>query len=66
MKKAKRFKVKYVSDKPSAYLEKNRIYDAFYPLDVDGEHVIAVEIEDTDDPGAYAFPANEFEIIEQN
>lgn len=63
-KRAKRFKVRYISDNPSGWVKKGQIYDAFYPLDVTGKYVIAVEIEDTDDPGAYAFPAKDFEIIE--
>ena len=64
MTKVKYVKVKCIAEKPSIYLEKGKVYDAFRPLD-DGRGLFwAIRIEDDDEPGFFAFPAKDFEIVE--
>lgn len=64
-KMTKTYKAKYVSDIPSIFLKKDEIYEVYYPLDDPGKRFLAVYLEDMDEPGDYAVPANRFEIIEE-
>lgn len=61
----KRFKAKYISDVHSIFLKKGEIYEVYYPLDDPGKKWLAFYLEDFDEPGDYAVPANRFEIIEE-
>lgn len=58
----KKFKAKYISDIPSIFLEKGKVYDVFQPKD--DKRFLAVMLEDIEEPGYYAIPADSFEIIE--
>lgn len=61
----KTFKVKYISDKKSIFFKKGEMYDAFLPGDNQSGNVYAFHIEDMDEPGDYALPADRFEVIEE-
>lgn len=61
----KTFKVKYISDKKSIFFKKGEIYDAFLPCDNQSGNVYAFHIEDLDEPGDYALPADRFEVVEE-
>ena len=57
------FKVKYISDKKSIFFKKGGIYDAYLPKDNKSGRFFAFRIEDMDEPGDYALPADRFEVI---
>ena len=57
------FKVKYISNKKSIYFKKGFIYNAFLPKDNPSGNIYASFIEDAEEPGEYALPANRFEIL---
>lgn len=61
----KMVKVRYIAEKPSIYLEKGEVYDAFRPLDDRRGLFWAIWIEDDDEPAYYGFPAKDFEIVEE-
>lgn len=61
----KTFKVKYISDKKSIFFKKGEMYDAFLPSDNQSGNVFAFHIDDMDEPGDYALPADRFEVIEE-
>lgn len=61
----KKYKAKYVSDIRSIFLKKGEVYEVYYPLDDPGKRFLAAHLEDMDEPGDYAVPANRFEIIEE-
>lgn len=61
----KKIKVKYISDKKSIFFQKGKVYEAHFPKDNQSGNVFAFYLEDMDEPGEYALPANRFEVIEQ-
>lgn len=61
----KTFKVKYISDKKSIFFKKGNVYEAFLPKDNQSGNVFAFHIEEMDEPGDYALPADRFEIIDE-
>ena len=58
-------KAKYISNKPSIFLKKGEIYDVYFPVDDNSKRFLAVYLEDMDEPGYYAVPAERFEIIDE-
>lgn len=62
----KKFRAKYVSKISSVFLKQGEIYDVYYPLDDSGKRFLAVYLEDMDEPGDYAVPADRFEIVEED
>lgn len=60
----KTFKVIYISDKPSIFFKKGKVYEAYLPKDNPSGKIYAFHIEDMDEPGDYALPADRFEVIE--
>ena len=60
----KTFKVIYISDKHSIFFEKGKVYEAYLPKDNQSGKIYAFHIEDIDEPGDYALPADRFEVIE--
>lgn len=65
MKRAKRIKVRFVSDTFCIYLKKGEVYEAFRPLDDPKGKWFGIYIEEDDDPGDYAFPSEWFEVVEE-
>ena len=61
----KSLKVKYISDIKSIFFKKGEVYDAYIPKDDKSGRFFAFYLEDMDEPGIYALPANRFEIIEE-
>ncbi len=61
----KMFKVKYISDKKSIFFKKGNVYEAFLPEDNQSGNIFAFHIEEMDEPGDYALPADRFEIIDE-
>lgn len=61
----KTFKVKYISDKKSIFFKKGEVYEAFLPSDNQSGNIFAFHIEEMDEPGDYALPADRFEIIDK-
>lgn len=61
----KTFKVKYISDKKSIFFKKGEVYEAFLPKDNQSGNIFAFHIEEMDEPGDYALPADRFEIIDE-
>lgn len=59
----KTFKVRYISDKKSIFFKKGEVYNAFLPKDNQSGKFFAFHIEDMDEAGDYALPANRFEVI---
>lgn len=59
----KKFKARYISDVKSIFLKKGEIYEVYYPLDDKAHRFLAVYLEDMDEPGDYAVPADRFERI---
>ena len=61
--KISKVKVRFISDTPCAYFEKGAVYNAYRPLDDQRKKWWAIRIEEDDDPGDYAFPAEWFEVV---
>lgn len=61
----KTFKVKYISDKKSIFFKKGEVYEAFLPKDNQSGNIFAFHIEEMDEPGDYALPADRFEIVNE-
>ena len=61
----KMIKVKYISDRKSIFFKKGEVYDAYIPKDDKSGRFFAFHLEDMDEPGDYALPANRFEVIEE-
>ena len=59
----KTFKVRYISDIPSIFFKKGEVYEAFMPRD--SSTFYGFFLEDMDEPGEYALPADRFERIEE-
>ena len=59
-------RVRYISDKPSAYFKKGLQYEAFRARDDRKGCLWCFRIEDDDDPGDYGFPAHLFEIVPEH
>lgn len=62
----KKFRAKYVSEISSVFLKQGEIHNVYYPLDDPGKRLLAVYLEDMDEPGDYAVPADRFEIVEED
>jgi len=60
----KKFKARYIADIKSIFFEKGKIYEAFLPKDNQSGKIYAFHIEDMDELGDYALPAERFEIVE--
>ena len=58
-----KMKARYISDIKSIFLKKGEIYEV-WPVK-DDKRFLAFYLEDMDEPGEYALPANRFEIIEE-
>lgn len=56
-------KVRFVSDIPCVYLENGCVYEAYRPFDDLRKKWWAIHIDEDDDPGDYAFPAEWFELV---
>lgn len=61
----KTFKVRYISDIKSIFFKKGEVYEAYVPKDDKGGRFFAFHLEDMDEPGDYALPANRFEMVEK-
>lgn len=59
-----KIKVRFISDEFCIHLEKGEVYEAYRPKDDLQGRWFAIYIEEDDDPGDYAFPAEWFEIVE--
>lgn len=62
----KKVKAKYISDIPSIYFEKGKIYDGFLLMRYKTPKLISFYFpeEEMDEEGYYALPASRFEIVE--
>lgn len=58
-----KMKARYISDIKSIFFKKGEIYEV-WPVK-DDKRFLAFYLEDMDEPGEYALPANRFEIIEE-
>ena len=61
----KTFKVRYISDKKSIFFKKGEVYNAFLPKDNQSGNFYAFHIEDMDEAGDYALPADRFEVVKE-
>ena len=59
----KTFKVRYISDIPSIFFERGEVYEAFMPRD--SRLFYGFFLEDMDEPGEYALPADRFERVDE-
>ena len=60
----KTFNVKYISDKPSIFFNKDEVYVAFMPRD--NSRFYGFFLEDMDEPGTYALPIDRFERVDED
>ena len=58
-----KMKARYISDIKSIFFKKGEIYEV-WPVK-DDKRFLAFYLEDMDEPGEYALPANRFEIVEE-
>ena len=56
-------KLRYISDEPSIRFKKGEIYEGFRAKDDPQGWFWCFHIDDDDDPGDYAYPAEKFEVV---
>lgn len=56
-------RLRYISDEPSIRFKKGAIYEGFRAKDDRSGFFWCFYIEEDDDPGAYGYPAERFEVV---